>query len=229
MLKCIPCSKQLNNGSLHHQDDDDDAVAGTPRTKQAIKALTAQVTIRKIRNWCVFWEILFGTRENVERKNRSSVYANWPFRWNEGMVPVKMTDPEPVFSDSPFIFSGTKQRVMFCSPFSVLLDGTVVVWKILFSWNFTVLGTNQWNKENPDFVFLRVQWNSCVFADQGYGIEGLGSLQKLQALFAVLHWQPSPKLCRLRCQLGVSEFPWLVQADGEIQFDPEAMGEGDGQ
>ncbi|XP_050161059.1 protein Brevis radix-like 2 [Malus sylvestris] len=43
MLKCIACSKQLNNGSLHHQDDDDDAVAGTPRAKQAIKALTAQI------------------------------------------------------------------------------------------------------------------------------------------------------------------------------------------
>lgn len=43
MLTCIPCSKQLNNGSLHHQQDEDDAVAGTPRTKQAIKALTAQV------------------------------------------------------------------------------------------------------------------------------------------------------------------------------------------
>ncbi|CAN6556998.1 unnamed protein product [Malus baccata var. baccata] len=42
MLKCIPCFKQLNNGSLHHQDDDDDDVAETPRTKQAIKALTAQ-------------------------------------------------------------------------------------------------------------------------------------------------------------------------------------------
>lgn len=55
------------------------------------------------------------------------MYANWPFGWNEGMVLVKMTEPEPVFSDSPFIFSGTKQGVMFCSPFSVLLDGTVEV------------------------------------------------------------------------------------------------------
>ncbi|PQP97327.1 protein Brevis radix-like 2 [Prunus yedoensis var. nudiflora] len=43
MLTCIPCSKQLNNGSLHRQQDEDDAVAGTPRTKQAIKALTAQI------------------------------------------------------------------------------------------------------------------------------------------------------------------------------------------
>ncbi|XP_050111700.1 protein Brevis radix-like 3 [Malus sylvestris] len=42
MLKCIPCFKQLNNGYFHHQDDDDDAVAKTLRTKQAIKALTAQ-------------------------------------------------------------------------------------------------------------------------------------------------------------------------------------------
>ncbi|KAL6140688.1 hypothetical protein ACLB2K_058985 [Fragaria x ananassa] len=43
MLTCIPCSKQqLNNGSLPHQDDDDGVVA-TPRTKQALKALTAQI------------------------------------------------------------------------------------------------------------------------------------------------------------------------------------------
>ena len=45
MLTCIACSKQLNNGSLHQrerQEDDDDAME-TPRTKQAIKAITAQV------------------------------------------------------------------------------------------------------------------------------------------------------------------------------------------
>ncbi|KAM5579507.1 protein Brevis radix-like 2 [Rosa sericea] len=43
MLTCISCSsKQLNNGSLPHQDDDDGVVA-TPRTKQALKALTAQI------------------------------------------------------------------------------------------------------------------------------------------------------------------------------------------
>jgi hypothetical protein len=42
MLTCIACSKQLNsNGSLQ-QNDEEDAV-GTPRTKQAVKALTAQV------------------------------------------------------------------------------------------------------------------------------------------------------------------------------------------
>lgn len=41
MLTCIACSKQLNNGSLH-QKDEEEAVQ-TPSTKQAIKALTAQV------------------------------------------------------------------------------------------------------------------------------------------------------------------------------------------
>ncbi|PKI64298.1 hypothetical protein CRG98_015305, partial [Punica granatum] len=44
MLTCIACSKQqqqrLNDGSLHQQDDED--AAATPRTKQAIKALTSQ-------------------------------------------------------------------------------------------------------------------------------------------------------------------------------------------
>ncbi|MQM02097.1 hypothetical protein Taro_034860 [Colocasia esculenta] len=41
MLTCIACSKQLG-GSLQHEPDDDD-VAGTPSTRQAIKALTAQI------------------------------------------------------------------------------------------------------------------------------------------------------------------------------------------
>lgn len=42
MLTCIACSKQLNgNGSLQ-QNDEDNAV-GTPGTKQAVKALTAQI------------------------------------------------------------------------------------------------------------------------------------------------------------------------------------------
>ncbi|XP_050285400.1 protein Brevis radix-like 2 [Quercus robur] len=42
MLTCIACSKQLNgNGSLQ-QNDEDNAV-GTPSTKQAVKALTAQI------------------------------------------------------------------------------------------------------------------------------------------------------------------------------------------
>lgn len=47
MLTCIACSKQqqhqqqLNNGSLQQQDNED--AAATPRTKQAIKALTSQV------------------------------------------------------------------------------------------------------------------------------------------------------------------------------------------
>ncbi|GKV00829.1 hypothetical protein SLEP1_g13450 [Rubroshorea leprosula] len=43
MLTCIACSKQLNNnnGSLGEQEDED--VMETPRTKQAIKALTAQI------------------------------------------------------------------------------------------------------------------------------------------------------------------------------------------
>lgn len=44
MLTCIACSKQLNsNGSLPQQDEDD--AAGTPRTKQAVKTLTAQVQL----------------------------------------------------------------------------------------------------------------------------------------------------------------------------------------
>lgn len=41
MLTCIACSKQLNGRSLHEQVEDD-AIA-TPKTKQAIKALTAQI------------------------------------------------------------------------------------------------------------------------------------------------------------------------------------------
>ncbi|KAJ7951545.1 Brevis radix-like protein [Quillaja saponaria] len=41
MLTCIACSKQLNNGSLHQQEEDE--AIGTPRTKQAIKALSAQI------------------------------------------------------------------------------------------------------------------------------------------------------------------------------------------
>jgi hypothetical protein len=44
MLTCIACSKQLNsNGSLPQQDEDD--AVGTPRTKQAVKTLTAQVQL----------------------------------------------------------------------------------------------------------------------------------------------------------------------------------------
>ncbi|XP_015865816.2 protein Brevis radix-like 2 [Ziziphus jujuba] len=42
MLTCIARSKQLNNGSLPHQEDED-GVVGTPKTKQAIKTLTAQI------------------------------------------------------------------------------------------------------------------------------------------------------------------------------------------
>ncbi|GAV84945.1 BRX domain-containing protein/BRX_N domain-containing protein [Cephalotus follicularis] len=42
MLTCIACSKQqINNGSLHQNEDEE--VIETPRTKQAIKALTAQI------------------------------------------------------------------------------------------------------------------------------------------------------------------------------------------
>ncbi|KAH6826632.1 DZC resistance/zinc finger/chromosome condensation-like domain containing protein [Perilla frutescens var. hirtella] len=45
MLTCIACSKQLNtNGSLRQPPpEDDDNAAATPSTKQAIKALTAQI------------------------------------------------------------------------------------------------------------------------------------------------------------------------------------------
>jgi len=48
MLTCIACSKQLNNGSLQQREREEDvdvATLETPRTKQAIKALTAQVCI----------------------------------------------------------------------------------------------------------------------------------------------------------------------------------------
>ncbi|XP_060218334.1 protein Brevis radix-like 2 [Lycium barbarum] len=41
MLTCIACSKQLNTGSLRQPEEDD--TAATPSTKQAIKALTAQI------------------------------------------------------------------------------------------------------------------------------------------------------------------------------------------
>ncbi|KAJ4836849.1 Protein Brevis radix-like 3 [Turnera subulata] len=48
MLTCITCSKQqqqqLNgNGSLHQKEEFDDFAMETPRTRQAIKALTAQI------------------------------------------------------------------------------------------------------------------------------------------------------------------------------------------
>lgn len=44
MLTCIACSKQLGGGgSLHQLEDNDDAVAGTPSTRQTIKALTSQI------------------------------------------------------------------------------------------------------------------------------------------------------------------------------------------
>lgn len=56
MLTCIACSKQLNNGSLHQQEGED-AVA-TPRTKQTIKALTAQVNIGRSEILSLFSEIL---------------------------------------------------------------------------------------------------------------------------------------------------------------------------
>ncbi|XP_057977693.1 protein Brevis radix-like 4 [Malania oleifera] len=42
MLTCIPCSKQVNNGSLHRREEEE-TTSGTPSTKQAIKALTAQI------------------------------------------------------------------------------------------------------------------------------------------------------------------------------------------
>ncbi|KAK8629029.1 hypothetical protein V6N13_077888 [Hibiscus sabdariffa] len=43
MLTCVSCSKQLNNsnGSVGHQQDED--TLETPRTRQAIKALTSQI------------------------------------------------------------------------------------------------------------------------------------------------------------------------------------------
>ncbi|XP_061364027.1 protein Brevis radix-like 2 [Gastrolobium bilobum] len=41
MLPCIACSKQLNNGSVHQQQEEE--AVQTPSTKQAIKALTAQI------------------------------------------------------------------------------------------------------------------------------------------------------------------------------------------
>ncbi|XP_068659004.1 protein Brevis radix-like 2 [Aristolochia californica] len=40
MLTCIACSKQLG-GTIHHPEEDEPS--GTPRTKQAIKALTTQI------------------------------------------------------------------------------------------------------------------------------------------------------------------------------------------
>lgn len=42
MLTCIACTKQLGAGSLREQEED---MSKTPRTKHAIKALTAQVYI----------------------------------------------------------------------------------------------------------------------------------------------------------------------------------------
>ncbi|XAR67593.1 hypothetical protein NMG60_11002409 [Bertholletia excelsa] len=41
MLTCIACSKQLGGGSLPQQEEDETTT--TPRTKQAVKALTAQI------------------------------------------------------------------------------------------------------------------------------------------------------------------------------------------
>ncbi|XP_071741952.1 protein Brevis radix-like 2 [Rutidosis leptorrhynchoides] len=41
MLTCIPCSKELNAGSLHEQEQND--TVASPRNKPAIKALTSQI------------------------------------------------------------------------------------------------------------------------------------------------------------------------------------------
>eukprot|EP00262_Sarcandra_glabra_P003283 TRINITY_DN1392_c0_g1_i1.p1 TRINITY_DN1392_c0_g1~~TRINITY_DN1392_c0_g1_i1.p1 ORF type:complete len:375 (+),score=38.62 TRINITY_DN1392_c0_g1_i1:180-1304(+) len=44
MLTCIACSKQIGGGeSLHEPPEDEEPGVGTPSTKQAIKALTAQI------------------------------------------------------------------------------------------------------------------------------------------------------------------------------------------
>ncbi|WCJ39460.1 BREVIS RADIX-like 3 [Euphorbia peplus] len=43
MLTCIDCSKQLNNGSLHQRNREEDDAIETPRTRHAIKAITAQI------------------------------------------------------------------------------------------------------------------------------------------------------------------------------------------
>lgn len=43
MLTCIACPKHLGSGSLRYHEDDDDDDDGTPRTRQAIKALTSQI------------------------------------------------------------------------------------------------------------------------------------------------------------------------------------------
>ncbi len=43
MITCIACSRQLNDGSLHQREREEDDAMETPRTKQAIKAITAQV------------------------------------------------------------------------------------------------------------------------------------------------------------------------------------------
>ncbi|KAF2323607.1 hypothetical protein GH714_036301 [Hevea brasiliensis] len=43
MITCIACSRQLNDGSLHQREREEDDAMETPRTKQAIKAITAQI------------------------------------------------------------------------------------------------------------------------------------------------------------------------------------------
>lgn len=54
MLTCIACSKQLNNGSMHRQEEEDPvADAATPRTKQAVKTLTAQVKFSPTLRLCL--------------------------------------------------------------------------------------------------------------------------------------------------------------------------------
>lgn len=80
MLTCIACSKQqqqrqqhLNDGSLQQQDNEDAAV--TPRTKQAIKALTSQV-------------VSLAQRSKLEN-------VVFFFTWEYGRFPAAKAKPPP--------------------------------------------------------------------------------------------------------------------------------------
>lgn len=74
MLTCIACSKQLNtNGSLRQTPPEDDETAATPSTKQAIKALTAQVLIGLLLNFITYF--------SIKREKTTNLCNCWRYYW----------------------------------------------------------------------------------------------------------------------------------------------------
>ncbi|XP_057455101.1 protein Brevis radix-like 2 [Lotus japonicus] len=68
MLTCIACSKQLNNGSL--QPEEEEEAVQTPSTKQAIKALTAQIKDMAVKASGAYKNCKPCSRSSNNNKNR---------------------------------------------------------------------------------------------------------------------------------------------------------------